>query len=400
MVANRGIKGAVRLVQDQAVYFHLSLPRVAIQRVWPYKSRQLAAASLRLAPIATPELPSRWVEVRPRLSGICGSDRALVHGRSSAFLTPLTSFPAVLGHEVVADVVATGQRVVVNPSLSCQARRLPACHFCVQGRPDECLRRTDPGLGPGLILGYNARMPGGWSQRMWVPEEQCVSVPKAMPDERAVLTEPAAIVLTGLKTLEWGSCRNVLVVGCGTLGQLSIALISELYPAVKIVALARYPSQQSRALAMGAAQVTGDPTKDREVLRILGSPLKTLLGHPPYYPHGFDIVIVTAPSPSALSQALSFAHSQGQVLVLGGAGKVSVDWTPVWSRSIRVSGSYGYGDSGVDTFRAVLSLFSVMARPLETLITHSHSLKEYRQAIARVSGGPDAIKVVFRPNSR
>lgn len=382
----------------EAVYFHLSLPRVALQRFWPHQSRRLAVASLRLAPVSRPELPSRWVEVRPRLSGICGSDRALVYGHSSAFLAPLTSFPAVLGHEVVAEVADTGRRVVVNPSLSCQSRRLPSCQACVQGRPDECLRRTDPGLGAGLMLGYNARMPGGWSQRMWVPEEQCVPVADAMPDERALLTEPAAIVLTGLKTLEWGPARNVLVLGCGTLGQLAIALISELYPAVEIVASARYPIQQDRALAMGATRITGDLTKDREVLRILGTPLKTLPGHPPYYPHGFDIVIVTAPSPSALSQALSFTQGQGQVLVLGGAGKISVDWTPVWSRSIRLRGSYGYGDSGVDTFRAVLSLFSVMARPLETLITHTYLLEEYGRAIASLSGGQDAIKVAFRPN--
>lgn len=366
-----------------------------MQRAWPSQSGKLAAAGLHLEELPESVIPDGWVELRPRMCGICGSDVSLLKGQSSPYLSPLTSFPAVLGHEILADVSAGGTRVVIDPSLGCAARRLPPCQMCAVGRPDDCLRRGDPGLGAGLMLGYHARFPGGWSDRMWAPEEQLVPVPEDMPDERAVLTEPAAIVLTGLRKLNWGAARNVLVIGSGPLGLLSVALISELYPAATVFAVARYPQQAAMAERMGASHVVRDPRNDRAFLAVTGDPLATMTGFPPHFPRGFDVVVVAAGSASALAQATRWTEAGGQILLLGGVAEASIDWTPVWSRHISVIGSYGYGESGVDTFRAILSLFSVMSQPLEDLVTHRFPLPDYRQAVAAVTSRQGIIKAVF-----
>ena len=51
---------------------------------------------LRLRDIDPPELPGpEWHTIRPRLTGICGSDLATVEGRSSRYFEPLVSFPFV-----------------------------------------------------------------------------------------------------------------------------------------------------------------------------------------------------------------------------------------------------------------------------------------------------------------
>src|SRR5207244_5244830 len=78
-----------------------------------------------------------WVVTRPRLTGICGSDSKQVFmdwGEVGSADNPMKGFfslPQVLGHEVVADVVAVGpeaeglqvgDRVVLNPWLSCGPR--------------------------------------------------------------------------------------------------------------------------------------------------------------------------------------------------------------------------------------------------------------------------------------
>ena len=63
-----------------------------------------------------------WVVLRPRLCGICGSDLRLLKGSESFLLEPYASMPAVLGHEVVAEVAEAppgsvwrvGDRVVVE----------------------------------------------------------------------------------------------------------------------------------------------------------------------------------------------------------------------------------------------------------------------------------------------
>ena len=60
---------------------------------------------LGLDPIPAPALPGPdWVRLGPILSGVCGTDMALLTGRASAAMSPFASFPAVLGHEVVATV--------------------------------------------------------------------------------------------------------------------------------------------------------------------------------------------------------------------------------------------------------------------------------------------------------
>ncbi len=66
--------------------------------------RGAAWGPLRLRDADVPDLPTPdWVRVRPRLSGICGSDLATIDGRSSRYFEPIVSFPFVPGHEVVGD---------------------------------------------------------------------------------------------------------------------------------------------------------------------------------------------------------------------------------------------------------------------------------------------------------
>jgi len=84
--------------------------------------KNLAHTPMRLDPeYAEPGflLPD-WVITRPRLTGICGSDSKQVFmdwGENSATDNPMGSFfslPQVLGHEVVADVVAVGPKAELN----------------------------------------------------------------------------------------------------------------------------------------------------------------------------------------------------------------------------------------------------------------------------------------------
>ncbi len=372
----------------RGLMYSVSWGRIGLQRAFVGLSGSLAR--LRFREIWEPEgLPQGWTPVRPRLSGICGSDITLLKGHVSPYFRPMTSFPAVLGHEILANT-SDGTRVVVIPTLSCQSRRLPPCAYCVLGQPEDCLRRADPGLGAGLMLGYHRRLPGGWGEMLWAPEEQLVRVPDAMPDERAVLAEPGAVVLAGLRRLNWAVVKEVLVIGAGTLGQLATAMISELYPAATISVLAKYPTQAQVARAMGARYVDG-------IERVTGAPLPTLRGFRPFYPRGFDAVVVTAGSPRALADAIGWVAPGGQSLLLGGVSQASFDATPLWARHVTLVGSYGYGDGGSDTFRAVLSLYSVMHQPLETLVTHQFRLSEYKAALNQVLvQRQGVIKAAFR----
>src|SRR3954451_22159686 len=83
-----------------------------------------------LPPPALPDGPG-WVLLRPELAGICGSDLAVAHAKTSIVLSGY--HPArqrILGHEIVAAVDAAGDRVSADPVLCSPARGVPACRSC------------------------------------------------------------------------------------------------------------------------------------------------------------------------------------------------------------------------------------------------------------------------------
>ncbi|HZW53673.1 MAG TPA: alcohol dehydrogenase catalytic domain-containing protein, partial [Candidatus Elarobacter sp.] len=131
-------------------------------------------ASLRLVTREDPETPAGgWARLAPRLSGICGSDLTTISGQSSFYFTALVSMPFVPGHEVVADLLddvdglRAGQRVIIDPVLSCAARGVePMCEPCTAGMHGLCERVTGGHVSAGLQTGYCADTGGGWGARM------------------------------------------------------------------------------------------------------------------------------------------------------------------------------------------------------------------------------------------
>ena len=78
------------------------------------------------------------VLIKVKAASICGSDIHLYHGTS-----PLASYPRVLGHEIVGEIVEVGSdvnllnigdKVVVEPIISCGE-----CYACRNKRPNACL---------------------------------------------------------------------------------------------------------------------------------------------------------------------------------------------------------------------------------------------------------------------
>ena len=141
----------------------------------------LARTPMALMEVDEPALPRPdWVRIRPRLTGICGSDAKQVFmdwGSATSRELPtnpmidFSSFPQILGHEVVADVVAlgpeatglaVGDRVVLNPWLSCAPRGIaPVCPACEAGDYSLCWNFTAGELATGIHTGTSSDATGG-----------------------------------------------------------------------------------------------------------------------------------------------------------------------------------------------------------------------------------------------
>lgn len=396
----------------RGLQFHVNLPRLALQKLRPSHALKMAASSLKLTTLSIPENVQEptWIPLRPILSGICGSDISLLRGTGSPYLAPLVSLPAVLGHEVVAQVDTSsapwprGTRVVVNPSLSCSSRHLPLCPACKRGEPDECARRADPLLGPGLILGYNRNVPGSWATRMWAPADQVMPIPDRLDDRRAVLAEPASIVWQALSRIRWKDVSSLLIIGAGTIGLLTAWLARIKAPHCQIFVRARYAHQAHLAKQLGPFTVYRDHN-DRafvtspELDDLAGAVLPRVFGGWPYRTQGFDAVVDSVGNQHSLYQSLTLTRPGGQILLLGGASKLLIDLTPVWSRRISLYGSFGYGHypaTASQTFSEVIRLLNETQTPIQRLVTHVVSLENYREAL-KILGNrhAGAIKVVF-----
>jgi len=340
---------------------------------------------LSLRDVDPPELPGAdWLRLRPRLSGICGSDLATLDGRSSRYFEPIVSFPFTPGHEIVGDM-EDGRRVVVVPVLSCASRGIdPPCAGCVSGQINLCERVAFGHLEPGLQCGFCESTGGGWSQEMVVHVSQVVEVPEGLSDEAAVLVEPTACAVHAARQVDAG---RVAVLGAGTLGLLTVAALRRLSPATEIVATAKHPEQRRWAKELGADVVVVPDELARAVRAATGSMVAggQLTG-------GVRAVVDCVGSEASLSQALAVVAPGGTVHAVGMPGRTTLDLTGLWHRETILRGCYAYRR---DDFATAAGL--VAETDLGRLVSATYPLSRYEDAVAHAAeaGRRGAVKVAF-----
>ncbi len=365
---------------------------------------------VRLDDVEPPSLPGPdWVRLESRLSGICGSDLGVITAHDSFTLEPYSAYPFTFGHEVVATVVGAGpavtrwsegDRVIVNPMLSCRQKGLEPCPACARGDYGVCRRATD---GLGHITGFSPLTGGGWGDQLVAHESQLW--PQGdLPDEVALLTDPFASAAKGVYLEPPASGDVVLVLGAGTIGLLTVRALRLTGWEGTIAVSARYGFQARKAREAGADEVL-------ESRRALYDWASSLPGATAFKPTlapkivegGPSLVYDTVGSERTLSDALALTREAGRIVVPGAAAKAELDLTRFWHRQLRATGVMVYGpverDGRTrDIFDATLELMGSTDLARLGMVTHTFELEEYRDAI-RVALGKDAhdaIKVAFR----
>jgi len=369
---------------------------------------QLPWLTYRTGPAPQPPSPA-WLQLRPILAGICGSDLSVLTGKQSPILSPFASLPAVLGHEVVAKVShgpRAGERVVVDPLISCEMRGLPWCGPCTDGLPGLCRNAAEGALAPGMMMGFCADLPGGWSDAMLAHHSQLHPVPEVLSDEEAVLVEPLSVAMHAVLHRVPEPGERVLVIGGGTLGLLTLAALRLTNPHLEVSVVVRHAAQERLATELGATTVLrgrGDDLLQRAA-RVAGASIYRSLDGVPVLRGGFNHVVDAVGTSDSLRTSLRLADARGRVVVLGGIGRVpDLDWTLVWARELELIGTYVYGrEPGLTgaphTFDHVMRLL-VEHRDLELgrLVTHRFALSDWAGAMGAAldRGGRDAIKIAF-----
>jgi threonine dehydrogenase-like Zn-dependent dehydrogenase len=385
--------------------------------------RGLARAPMRLKEIddATP-LFDDWLVVRPRLTGICGSDAKQIFDDfgidgSESPSAGFFSLPQVLGHEVVGDVVdvgpavtrvAVGQRVVLDPWLGCRPRGIdPLCPSCAAGDNTLCDNFAAGRLSPGIHSGTCKEATGGYAELLPAHETMVHVVPDSVPDEVAVLADPFSVSLHGIVRHPPPGGGRVVVYGAGSLGSMAVAVLRALYPDVSIAVVAAHEGQATLARRLGA-DIVLEPEPRLDLIEALAEWSGGVIvpaapkALPMAWPGGVDVVYDTISKGETLEVGTRVVRSRGTIVQLGMHGPSRWENSPVFHKEIVLVGSNAFGVEVVEGRRAhamehFLRLGAAGRLDVEGVVTHRFTLDDWREAFTALATQHEtgAVKVAF-----
>jgi len=253
--------------------------------------------SVRVEPVAVPQIGKGDVLVRVRAALTCGTDvKVFRRGYHARMIVP----PALFGHELAGDIVETGpevkdfrlgHRVVAANSAPCMD-----CFYCQRGAENLC---EDLLFNNGAYAEY-IRIPGRIVQR------NLYEIPRHVSYQDAALVEPLACVLRGLEETGVRRGDNVVVIGLGPIGLMFVRL-AKLYGA-RVIAIGRRRTQIDRAARMGADEVISSHSTPDPI-----QPVRDFaMGR------GVDIAIEAVGKPETWQLAVKMVRRGGTVNFFGG----------------------------------------------------------------------------------
>ena len=364
-----------------------------------------------------------WVLIKTRFTGICGSDYKQVfidfEGIDSPLAT-LASFPQVMGHEVVGTIhevgpevrsLRVGQRVVLNPWLSCAPRGItPVCEACAEGQYSLCINFKRGRLAPGIHTGTCRDASGGYAPYLPAHESMAIPVPDEVSDDAAVLADPFSVSLHSVLRHPPAAGDIVVVYGCGTLGLCAIEILRKLFD-VKIYAITRFEHQADLARRLGAIDtIPWRPVEDivTRFAKITGAreilpPIDGTGGLPMLHgTRGVRVVYNTVGTAESIAVAIRIAGPRSTVVLSGVDTPARFEWSPHYFKEINLVGSNAFG---VEEWRgkrqhAMRHYFDLVREKkvdVTPIITHRFRLEEYREAFryTHEQGTSGAVKVLF-----
>jgi len=414
----------------RAVSFNVTIPGYLLGKSLGGVTRSAVfgrPSGVRLGEIDEPGLPGDdWVRLEVLKAGICGTDIGNLTFEASPAMEPFGSFPAVLGHEILARVlevgpavrsVEAGQRVAVDPLVSCTMRGYPGesrCPSCAAGWHNTCARAGDEGklqidghpIARGTTVGYHADIPGGWAERTIAHESQLYPVDDGLDDRTAVLIEPLSVGMHAVLGMRpWGD-GPVLVIGSGP---IALGVIWSLRAAGfrgEILAQIKRRHEAELARKLGANAMVSPGDEARQALVDTGAQAyMPIVGDEVYAGGGFPLIFDCVGSGQTLEQSLRYAGARGRIVMLGCAAEIKkLDLTFVWARELNVRGFVCYGREDwraghAHTFQVTHDLLVETGAPVSGMVTHVFPLHQFRDALVTAADrrGTGSIKVVLDP---
>lgn len=332
-----------------------------------------AAGDLRIdeVQLATPAPDQAVLEVR--YGGICGSDlHYWLHGAAGE---SILKAPLVLGHEISGTVVraaadgtgpAAGASVAVHPAT-------PG-----PGAGDIRYPADRPNLSPGCTyLGSAAQFPhtdGAFSRYVNLSARMLRALPENIDLRTAALIEPASVAWHAVTRAGDVAGKTALVIGCGPIGTLAIAVLKRA-GAARIIAVDMYAKPLEIAMALGADEVI--TAGDMDAIVAVQA----------------DVVLESSGNHHGLASAIQGATRGGTVVMVGllptGAQPVLISLAI--TRELELKGSFRFNNE-IDDVIAALADGSLKIDPV---ITHEFPVEEALEAFGVARNSSESGKVLL-----
>ena len=236
--------------------------------------------------------------VKILLCAVCNTDKEVRKGYRP-------DFRGVLGHEFVGEVVESsdvslvGKRVVGELNAACGE-----CIYCKTGRPSHCNERR--------VLGMKNK-DGAFAEYMTIDTNLLHVVPKELPTEIAIFTEPLAAAFEILTQVHVSPSKNAAVLGDGRLALFVAQVLAQ--TGIDLTVIGKH--EEKLELFKSFAKVTTEGK-----------------------PEGYEYVAECTGSPSGLQKALELVRKKGTIMLKSTyAGTTNVDMSMVVVNEISIVGS-------------------------------------------------------------
>ncbi|MGH9572986.1 MAG: alcohol dehydrogenase catalytic domain-containing protein [Candidatus Acidiferrales bacterium] len=330
--------------------------------------------------VPIPDIGPGEVLFRVAACGICGTDiKKIRYG----FVPP----PQILGHELAGTVVSVGagvskfkpgDRVVSFHHIPCSE-----CFYCERKLFSQCatFKRT------GLTAGTGDPNGGGFAQYVrampWIVERGMLAVPADVTFEEATFVEPVNTCLRAVRKARVAPEETALVIGQGPIGMLLMLLAR--YEGAQVFASDPMANRRAASERFGALQCF-DPNAvnlREEMLRRTEN-------------RGIDVVLLAAPMPALVDEALSILRPGGRVLLFAHNDpilRIEFQASAIGIEEKEILGAYS---ASVDDQAESAAIVFGRKLPLCDLISHRFPLERIAEAIELAAHPTEStLKVVI-----
>jgi (R,R)-butanediol dehydrogenase/meso-butanediol dehydrogenase/diacetyl reductase len=308
--------------------------------------------------------------------GICGTD---LHAYQSG--EPYN--PAICGHEWTGRVSAVGRdvrglregdRVAIGAATACGV-----CATCRRGDAAHCETAFAGMIGVGPLAATH----GGFASAIAIDASRLYRVQDSIDDVAAAILEPATVAVHAVRRTDIRLGDSVVVLGAGPIGLL-VLQAARAAGAGTVVLVEPQRSRRELGGKLGADKLI-DPTSTDTAEAV-----NAHIGA-----QGADVVFECAGIPRTIEQSASLVRRGGVVSLVGVPNRPAQIQAAEWLiKEVRLTTSLAYLREEFDVAQGLVADGRIRCVALHTSTV---SLRQLRDAFARLSDAPQEVKVLVDP---